>query len=95
MLDVEAIGSGGTCASCGNTYDKAFTVTLHDGATSMFDSVECSTMWLAPRCASCGVQVLGHGLESGDAIYCCAPCAGRDGNTEFVDRVEAEPTDEH
>src|SRR5690606_4231656 len=30
------------CDTCGNDYDKAFTVTRHDGHTATFDSVECA-----------------------------------------------------
>lgn len=80
---------GGTCATCGNFYDKAFSVTLHDGASSMFDSIECAADWLAPSCSACGVRILGHGVESDDGIFCCAHCADRAGDARFTDRVDA------
>ena len=40
-----------TCEVCGNDYDKAFNVTLMDGAKHTFDSFECAIHALAPRCA--------------------------------------------
>lgn len=82
-------GFGGTCAVCGNFYDKAFTVTLHDGASSMFDSIECAATWVAPECIQCGTRILGHGVESDDGIFCCAHCAERAGEHRFTDRVDA------
>jgi hypothetical protein len=30
---------------------------------------------LAPRCAHCDCTVIGHGVERGPTIYCCAHCA--------------------
>ncbi len=81
--------SGGTCAVCGNFYDKAFTVTLHDGASSTFDSIECAAAWVAPDCAECGTRILGHGVESDDGIFCCAHCAESAGEDRLVDRVDA------
>lgn len=77
------------CQTCGNDYDKAFTVTTHDGTTYTFDSVECMAHELAPSCAICGVRILGHGLEAEDRMYCCDHCAERDGVTELRDRVYA------
>ena len=52
--------SGGTCATCGNFYDKAFTVVAHDGSSSMFDSIECAVAWIAPVCAHCA-EMAGDG----------------------------------
>jgi len=74
------------CATCGNEYDKAFEVIL-DGKRHVFDSFECAAQALAPRCASCDVRILGHGVEAGGVIYCCAHCAGREGEKELVDRA--------
>jgi hypothetical protein len=84
---------GGTCATCGNFYDKAFTIILHDGASSMFDSIECAAMWAAPSCAECGVRILGHGLESEFGLFCCANCATSAGESRLVDRVDADDLD--
>ena len=39
------------CDTCGNDYDKAFTVTREDGRTATFDSIECAAVGLAPACA--------------------------------------------
>lgn len=62
------------CETCGNDYDKAFAVEV-GGVRHAFDSFECAIAALAPHCARCGVTVIGHGVESGDAFYCCAHCA--------------------
>ena len=40
------------CETCGNTYEKAFHVSL-DGQTHVFDSFECAIEALAPRCTHC------------------------------------------
>lgn len=75
-----------TCDTCGNDYDKAFTVT-RDGTTSTFDSFECAVSALAPVCGHCGCRILGHGVEAEDAIFCCAHCAHESGHAALVDRV--------
>jgi hypothetical protein len=77
----------GTCEVCGNKYDKAFTVTEPDGAAHTFDSFECAIHALAPTCAHCGCRVVGHGVEEGDRIFCCASCAHHDGGTNLRDRA--------
>ncbi|MBN9518078.1 hypothetical protein J0H58_06100 [bacterium] len=74
------------CEVCGNEYDKAFTVTM-TGQTHTFDSFECAAHALAPACAHCGCRVIGHGVEDGDVVYCCAHCAKIAGPTELRDRV--------
>src|SRR6266568_3603196 len=66
------------CEVCENEYDKAFMVTL-DGMDHTFDSFECAIHALAPSCAHCGCRVVGHGVESGVKIYCCASCARHPG----------------
>lgn len=63
-----------TCDTCGNEYDKTFTVTKGD-ETRTFDSFECAVALIAPECAHCGCRILGHGVEAGETIYCCAHCA--------------------
>ncbi len=76
-----------TCATCGNDYDKPLEITK-DGETHTFDSFECAIHKLAPRCAHCGVTIIGHGLEAGDGrVFCCAHCAQREGVAELVDRA--------
>jgi hypothetical protein len=75
------------CSVCGNDYDKAFTVTTAAGSTHVFDSIECAAHLLAPACRHCGCRVLGHGVESGGAVFCCASCATGAGVTGIHDRV--------
>ena len=65
----------GTCEICGNEYDKAFTVTTHDGAKHVFDSFECAIQGVAPTCDHCGCRIVGHGVEADGTMYCCAHCA--------------------
>jgi hypothetical protein len=75
------------CEVCGNDYDKAFQVTLAGAAARTFDSFECAIHALAPTCGHCGCKVIGHGLEAGDTIYCCASCARARGVEELQDRA--------
>jgi hypothetical protein len=77
----------GTCDQCGNDYDKTFTVTMYDGSTSTFDSFECAMHLLAPVCDHCGCRIVGHGIEAGGVMYCCAHCATHSGVEEVADRA--------
>jgi hypothetical protein len=74
------------CESCGNDYDKSFTVTS-GGASHTFDCFECAIHALAPHCAHCGCSVIGHGIESSGQIYCCAHCSKASGVVGARDRV--------
>jgi len=74
------------CETCGNTYDKAFQVTM-SGAEHTFDSFECAIQALAPRCAHCNCRVIGHGVQAGETIYCCNNCATASGQTQLRDRA--------
>ena len=76
----------GKCDVCGNAYDKAFTI---DGplGSGTFDSFECAIHALAPTCSHCSCRIIGHGIESGDAFYCCANCAQHMGVAGAQDRV--------
>jgi hypothetical protein len=76
-----------TCDVCGNDYDKAFQVTLA-GDTHTFDSFECAIHALAPRCAHCGCTIIGHGVEAGDQVFCCAHCAEEEGHGGVKDRAD-------
>jgi hypothetical protein len=40
-----------------------------------FDSFECAIQKMAPVCVHCRCRVIGHGVEQGDRIFCCAHCA--------------------
>lgn len=75
-----------TCDSCGNDYDKAFTVT-RDGEQKTFDSFECAINVMAPTCEECGTRVIGHGVEAEGRIFCCAHCAQRAGVAAVRDRM--------
>ena len=75
-----------TCEVCGNEYDKAFEVRF-EGSTHTFDSFECAIQALAPVCAHCGCRVIGHGVEAGGTVYCCAHCAAEAGAAGLQDRA--------
>jgi hypothetical protein len=76
-----------SCTTCGNDYDKAFSVTTHDGSTYVFDSMECAAEKVAPTCAHCHCRILGHGVEAGTGTFCCASCARQQGEAQLRDRV--------
>jgi hypothetical protein len=76
----------GNCEVCGNEYDKAFSVTVQ-GHEHTFDSFECAIEALAPRCAHCGLRVIGHGMEQGERFFCCANCAEQAGAQGLADRA--------
>jgi nitrite reductase/ring-hydroxylating ferredoxin subunit len=75
-----------TCEVCGNEYDKTFEVT-REGESHVFDSFECAIHALAPTCAHCGCRIIGHGVEAGEAIFCCAHCASHEGVEGLSDRA--------
>jgi hypothetical protein len=77
----------GQCEVCGNHYDKAFQIE-QDGAKRTFDSFECAIHAMAPRCAHCNCRVVGHGVEKGSRIFCCAHCANETGVTGLRDRIQ-------
>ncbi|GAA4419412.1 hypothetical protein GCM10023169_10050 [Georgenia halophila] len=74
-----------TCDTCGNEYDKTFTIT-RGTESGTFDSFECAVHAMAPTCEHCGCRILGHGVEADGAIYCCANCARESGAPELIDR---------
>jgi hypothetical protein len=93
LLDVQTIHGKGeramataTCEVCGNGYDKAFQV-VAAGATHVFDSFECAIQAMAPRCDHCGCRVIGHGVEVGNKMFCCAHCAQTEGHRQVKDRA--------
>jgi hypothetical protein len=75
------------CEVCGNRYDKCFEVRMA-GETHVFDSFECAIHALAPKCAHCGCQIIGHGMEANGVFYCCAHCADQQGVHFMADRFE-------
>ena len=74
------------CDMCGNDYDKAFTI-RKDGRENTFDSFECAIHMLAPQCPHCDCRIIGHGVETGGKIYCCAHCASESGEAGLKDRA--------
>jgi hypothetical protein len=77
-----------TCDMCGNEYDKAFQVVRGD-ETKTFDSFECAIHAMAPTCEHCGCRIMGHGVEAGGRMFCCAHCAKEEGVTDVADRAGA------
>jgi hypothetical protein len=45
---------------------------------------------MAPTCDHCQTRIIGHGIEAGDAMYCCAHCAEASGVQGARDHVEAK-----
>jgi hypothetical protein len=76
-----------TCDVCGNDYDKAMTIDAPGRGSGTFDSFECAIHALAPQCAHCGCRVIGHGVEAGDRMFCCANCAREAGAEGVADRA--------
>ncbi len=77
----------GVCETCGNQYTRSFEVRL-EGETYVFDCFECAIQRLAPRCTSCGVAIVGHGVEAGGSMYCCAHCSRTAGVKGLRDHVQ-------
>lgn len=76
-----------SCETCGNIYEKAFRILSPDGGQRVFDSFECAIQALAPTCAHCRCRVIGHGVEDGTRIFCCAHCAKASGVQGARDHV--------
>ena len=74
------------CETCGNEYDKAFAISVA-GKSHTFDSFECAIQALAPTCDHCGCRIIGHGVEAGTQIFCCAHCARRAGHASLADHA--------
>ncbi|MBI3726410.1 hypothetical protein HY251_20990 [bacterium] len=75
------------CEVCGNDYDKTLEITPRGKNAHVFDSFECAIQALAPACATCGIKVVGHGVEGDGSIYCCAHCARKGGEKRVKDRA--------
>lgn len=74
------------CECCGNSYDKAFEVSI-GGTTHTFDCFQCAIQVLAPRCLHCKVPIMGQGMEARGQYFCCAHCARQAGIREVQDRA--------
>lgn len=66
-----------TCAVCGNDYDKMLEIN-YLGRSHFYDCFECAIHDLAPKCSSCGLRIIGHGMESDGSMYCSGHCARAD-----------------
>lgn len=77
------------CEVCGNEYDKCFEVYMN-GETHVFDSFECAIHALAPKCARCGCQIIGHGLEVNGIFFCGSHCARQNGIYEREKNIQPE-----
>jgi hypothetical protein len=75
------------CEVCGNEYDKPFSVSVAGGAPHTFDSLECAIQALAPSCSHCNCRIIGHGVEAGGRMFCCAHCARHLGEKAVRDRA--------
>ena len=73
------------CENCGNDYDKTFEIN-QDGKAHVFDSFECAIHVMAPKCDHCACKIIGHGVEAGKKIFCCANCARESGESHLRDR---------
>jgi hypothetical protein len=74
------------CEFCGNDYDKSFEVRMA-GESHTFDSFECAIHSMAPICETCGVRIVGHGMEANNRFFCSQHCAERSGVDGLRDRV--------
>jgi len=75
------------CEVCGNDYDRPMEIVVGGGEPHVFDSFECAIHALAPVCEHCGCRIMGHGVQSGDSMFCCAHCAHQAGVGAARDRV--------
>ena len=75
-----------TCEVCGNDYDRTIEITV-DGTSHTFDSFECAIHALAPKCEHCGCRIIGHGVQAGQTMFCCASCASHAGVETLTDRA--------
>ena len=78
-----------TCEVCGNTYANCIEIRMN-GETHVFDCFECAIHALAPKCARCGCQIVGHGVVAGGDIFCCAHCARESKGYTLNERALAE-----
>ena len=75
------------CEVCGNDYERPFAVVMN-GESHLFDCFECAIHALAPRCATCGCRVIGHGHSANGSTYCSAHCGHLAGHLGLVDSLE-------
>lgn len=71
-----------TCEVCGESRERCFEVYV-GSERHIFDSFECASRGLLPRCSLCGCLILTSGVLVNDTLYCGTPCAD--------DSYESEP----
>jgi len=74
------------CEVCGNEYHAPLVI-RRNGTEHTFDSFECAIERLAPRCGHCECRIIGHGIEAGSTMYCCAHCARESGVPGVADHA--------
>ncbi len=66
------------CAQCGNSYNENRTLKVDYGSSHYdFDCFECAISKLAPRCKSCQVTIIGHGVEKNTSLFCSERCSNQ------------------
>lgn len=78
-----------TCEVCGNDYWMSFEIRTIGGDVHVFDSFECAMHRLAPICEHCSCRIVGHGVEVGSHMFCCAHCAREGGGAEGAEIRDA------
>jgi hypothetical protein len=79
------------CEACGNDYDTP--LEIHQaGELRIFDCFECAIQAMAPACKHCGCKIIGHDVQAGQDIFCCANCARAGGVSSLADRVRSLPS---
>ncbi|MBD64387.1 MAG: hypothetical protein CME62_04225 [Halobacteriovoraceae bacterium] len=64
-----------SCDKCGNNYEAKNTLQIsYKNKSYNFDSFECAISHIAPKCVTCNVIIIGHGLEENNQYYCCKNC---------------------
>jgi hypothetical protein len=85
-VDVPEEAAMAHCEVCGNDYEQSFEGRLN-GQAHTFDSFECAIHRLAPTCEHCSCRIIGHGVQAGSRIFCCASCATAAGVTGVRDHA--------
>jgi hypothetical protein len=89
LMNLVGVEEERVCEVCGSEYDGCLEVRLN-GETHIFDCFECAIHALAPKCARCGCQIIGHGLEVTGIFFCSTHCARQNGVFDMEDRTIPE-----
>ena len=82
----------GVCENCGNQYEGSFKIQMN-GKAHEVDCFECAINLLAPTCGHCETRIIGHGVQSGGEIFCCAHCARAEGHQQLRDNTSASSSE--